>query len=293
MNLGGVGETTKPFRFGLGSVLLGLIFFSFCIPALGNDPTDPTSPNYQGAGKLKSKIKKAKRWRGSFTTLGFRSFDEFGETGAYYEGNFAYKLGKKWSTDVTVAYSHPFDLDAERSDRWEWEDVRFRLVNPSVWKSSNGRSNVALRMNYSAPVSGTSQDASSFGSVSVSAPFTYSKGRMLYILTPVLLGAYHEFETADVFGFTPNSPFGVALTGAVRVTLTKSLSLLGSSFIYTFFDYEGRNRNLTEVAASLQFKLSRKVVGSVGWRRRDRIVTNNSFFDDDALRTSASLTYIF
>lgn len=258
------------------------------------DPYDPSSPNYVGNKVAAKKNTSLIRFStASLSTFAGRSFDEFAETGIFYSGTVGFRVGKKWSSDVTVDYSHPLDLDAERPDRWELEDITLRAVRPNIWKSKSKRAYSSLQLALSLPTSGTSQDSSLQASFSASAPTAIRANKFTFILTPTLVVARHRFDTADVFGFEKNSPIGAAASGAVRYSITRKLAVLGSASIYTFWDYDGRNKNIQTLRASAQYAISKHWFGTFGYRWRDRVVTNNSVFDDDATLMSGSLTYTF
>ncbi len=258
------------------------------------DPYDPSSPNYVGNKVTAKKNKSLIRFStASLSTAAGRSFDEFGETAVFYSGTVGFRVGEKWSSDVTVDYSHPLDLDAERPDRWELEDVTLRAVRPNVWKSKDKSTYMSLQFALSLPTSGTSQDSGMRASASVRAPIAKRMGKATLIVTPTLVVANHRFDTADEFGFVKNSPYGAALSGALRYSITRKLAVLGAASIYTYWDYQSRNKNIQSLSASLQYSISNHWFGTFGYRWRDRIITNNSVFDDDTSRLSGSLTYTF
>jgi len=255
------------------------------------DPYDPSSPNYVGNS---SKVKVPK-YNATLSATAFQSVDtddEFAtEPGASYELLVGRYFNKNLRGDVTVGYSHPFDLDAERPDRWELEDITLRLLKPSVWKSDSKDQNLALIGSLRLPTSGTSQDASLFSQVRITAQYTYRHKKWTLSATPALSLAWHEFETEDEAGFLKNSPVGVTLGGAARYSITRKLGFVGSASVANLFDYDLNSRTVQTVAGSLQYLVNRKTFVALTARWRDRVLTNNSLFDDNASIVALSVGY--
>jgi hypothetical protein len=251
------------------------------------DPYDPSSPNYVGN---KAKVKRP-RFNASISASAFRSFDEFAEEGAYYEGIVGMYINDNLRSDVTVGYSHPFDLDAERTDRWELEDITLRLLRPSYWKSDSKSQNLAFIGSLTLPTSGTSQDASLYSRLRFTAQYTYRVGRYTFAATPSITAALHEFETADEDGFLRNNPLGVTAGGSVRYAISSKLGVLAAVSIASLFDYDFQNRNVQSISGAVQYALNKKVFLQLSGRWRDRVITNNSLFDDDASQVALTMVY--
>lgn len=251
------------------------------------DPYDPSSPNYVGN---KAKVKRPK-YNASISASAFRGLDEFAEEGAYYEGVIGTYLNKNLRGDVTVGYSHPLDLDAERTDRWELEDVTLRLLRPSIWKSDSKAQNLSLIGAMRLPTSGTSQDSGLYSSAAVTAQYTYRLKRFTFAAAPRLGLSLHEFETTDEAGFLKNSPVSLGVGGSVRYGITSKLGVVAAARITNLWDYDFNSRNVQTVAGSVQYAVNKKVFLVLSGRWRDRVITNNSLFDDDA--SSVALTMVY
>ncbi len=251
------------------------------------DPYDPSSPNYVG-NNAKVKIPK---FNASVSASAVRGLDEFDEESASYSGVIGMNINDNLRGDVSVGYSHPFDFDAERTDRWELDDVSLRLLKPSIWKSESKSQNVSLIGGLMLPTSGTSTDASLYSQVTLTARYTYRHKKFTYALSPTLVGALHEFETADEAGFRKNSPLGAAVSGSVRWGITRKFGVVAGASIYTLFDYDFNNRNIQSVSGALQYSVNKKMSLALSSRWRSRVITNNSLFDDDASRVALTLVY--
>jgi len=253
------------------------------------DPYDPSSPNYVGNS---SKVKVPK-YNANISATAFQSLDpeETIELGASYEFLVGRYFNKNLRGDVTVGYSHPFDLDAERPDRWEFDDVSLRLLKPSVWKSDSKNQNLALIGSLRLPTSGTSQDASLYSQARVTAQYSYRYKKWTLAATPTLSLAWHEFETADEDGFLKNSPLGVTVGGSARYGFNSKLGFVAAVSAVNLFDYDFNARTIQAVSGSLQYLVNKKTFIAVVARWRDRTVTNNALFDDSASLVGLNLGY--
>lgn len=258
-----------------------------------NDPYDPNSPNY--VGKVKSKEKQSfwSKLNGSFGLTFFDGIKEGGEQGLIYDALVGFKVSEKARGSISMSYSHPTDLDAERPDRWEWEDLSLRLIRPSLWVSSSKKDRVNFYGTLRLPTSGTSQDASLYSSLSLRAQYTHSFRKFIFSLSPTLVLAYHEYETADKIGFIKNSPLGLNLGASLRYQATSKLGANLSTSLYEYVDYDFNDYAVQTVAVSTDYALTSKTYLSAGIRWRDRVVTNNSLFDEDAVLAYTNLTYSF
>lgn len=251
------------------------------------DPYDPSSPNYVGN---KAKVKRP-RFNGSMSATAFRGLDEFAEEGAYYEGVLGFYVNDNLRGDVTVGYSHPLDLDAARTDRWEFEDVSLRLLKPSVWKSDSKAQNLALIGSLRVPTSGTSGDSGLYSAARVSAQYSYRFGKFTLAVVPSLGLSLHEFETADEAGFIKNAPLSLGASSSLRYSITRKLGIVAGLGLTSLYDYDFNNRNIQNVSGSIQYAVNNKTFLVLGMRWRDRIITNNALFDDDASAATLTLVY--
>lgn len=242
------------------------------------------------SNKNSVKIKKSK-YTASISASAVRGLDEFSEESAAYEGSVGMKINKDWSAGLTVGYSHPFDFDAERTDRWELEDVELSASRVSIWKSDSKKGNLSLGALILLPTSGTSSDSGMYSKVSVWTSYTHKVGRFTFGVTPQLVGAYHQFETTSESGFIKNSPLAVALGTSVGFKISKKWSLGAGAKVYSYFDYDFNNKNLQIFSGSLGYKATKKISLSLATAWRSRVITNNSLFDDDASSVSFTLTY--
>lgn len=268
----------------VGAVVLS---FGFEASAQSADPYDPNSPNYIGN---KAKIKRPK-WNSTISSSLFRSRDAASETGLYYQGVVGYYFNKKLRGDVTLGYSHSTDLVVANPDRWEFEDISLRLVRPNVWKSKNEKWSSTLIGRFDLPTSGTSQNASQYGRLRTSLQTVTRRGKFTFALVPTLTLAWHEFETRDRDGFIRNSPLALTFAGTARYGVTRRLGVVAAVGYTGVFDYDFNTVNVQVLSASVQYLINKKLFTSVGYRWRDRVLTNNSLFDDDASQLSLSIGY--
>lgn len=286
-------EDQKGLSLGM-KILKGLIYFlmvsTLPAAALASDPNDPTSPNYR---KSLEKVVKD-RWALSMMAQAGRAMQEFSETYVYYAATASYLLDEG-SLTFSADYIHPLDLDTANKDPWELGDPSVTYNSPMLFNFSLGNTkvNVLSRLSYLAPVSGTSRNTSSYGMVIGTLNAIASKGRFTFIASPSLLLSYHQYETADVFGYSPNSPVSARMTGTIRGQVSRGLSATVSGFIMNSWDYNGTGRLIQGVSSNLIYQVNKdfSVLAFASWR--DRVITTNSLFDDDTVQTGLGAIYMF
>lgn len=272
---------------------MGVVFF-LTIGALGSksfaqsaDPYDPNSPNYVG-NKAAISIPK---WNLNVSASTFRGQDEFSETGLYYQGVAGYRFNDKLRGDVSVDYTHTSDLDAENPDRWQFEDVTLRLLNPSFFKNEDRSFNLSLIGAVDLPTSGTSLNAGLYSRLRLSMQATKRWKRLTFAAVPTLGLSWHEFESSDRDGFIKNTPITAGLSLSTRYAFSSKLGALGALSYTELFDYDFQTQGVQSVSGSIQYLVSQKLFTSFTYRWRDRVITNNSLFDDDATMFILSMGY--
>jgi len=251
------------------------------------DPYDPSSPNYVGN---KAKIKRPK-WSASVSSTLFGTQDPASELGLFYDGVLGYFFNKNLRGDVTLSYSHTSDFNASQPSRWQFEDISLRLLRPSIWKSKNSKWSSTLISRLDLPTSQTSQNSGQFGRLNFSFQTVTRWKKFTFAFVPRLGLSWHEYETQDRDGVLKNSPLSGALSVSARYSLTKKIGFVVATGLTTLIDYDFNNQNVQVVSGSIQYLVNKKVFVSGGFRWRDRVVTNNSLFDDDASLMSLSIGY--
>lgn len=252
-----------------------------------SDPYDPSSPNYVG-NKAKVKLPK---WNANIEASLLRGFDKLSEEAAYYQALVGYSFSKSLKGNVMLGYSHPLDGDAENPDRWQLEDVRLQLTNPSIWKSESKAQNLSLVGSLSLPTSTTSQNAGQIFSSSIGARFSHRWSKFTFLASPRLVASWHQYETRDQDGYVKNSPLGLSFGLTLRYAVSRKAALLTGASLYSAFDYDFGNKNVQTVFGAVQYTLTKKSYLVLSARWRDRILSNNSLFDDDASMASLSFGY--
>lgn len=245
------------------------------------DPNDPTSPNYKG----KTSAVQRQKYTATISSTFGRGINEFSESFGAYSFSGGYNL-KKSSLTMNVDYRHPLDGDTDDTRQWRFDDVEMIWNAPALKPREVGgqKINFLPRLIYRAPVSETSQYASSYGSLIGTLVSMTNYGRFSFILTPQLHMSYHEFETADVAGFTNNVPLALAMSATVRMMVIKNLFITGSTFYYQGYDYDFGSQPTNGLSGNIFYQATPKLglVAYTSWR--DRVYSNNSLF---ASETSA------
>jgi hypothetical protein len=281
-------------KWGEGLRFLTLVAVGVFVLSLGSkgyaqsaDPYDPNSPNYVGN---KAKIKRPK-WSAAVSSTVFQTQDEAAETGLYYDAVVGYYFNKKLRGDVTMGYSHTADFDAENPDQWEFEDISLRLLMPNIWKSKSGGWSSTLITRLDLPTSNTSLNAGQLSRLRATLQTTTRWKKFTFAIIPTLGLAWHEFETQDRDGFVPNSPLSLSMAATARYAVTRKIGLVAAAGYTSLFDYDFETRNIQVLSGSLQYLVNKKVFTALNFRWRDRVLTNNSLFDDDANLLSFSVGY--
>ncbi len=268
--------------FNSGFKLLSIFCF-FSIVLLSTfgfaqtDPNDPTSPNYRGKSKTYQK-----KYFASFGATVGQGFDEFSEAFGVYSFSGSYALDKS-SITTNIEYSNPLDGDTADVAPWRFEDVEFVWNAPSLKPIILGGKTVTFspRVIYRAPVSDTARNAFSYGTLIGTLIGSLSEGRFTFIVSPSINLSYHEFDTANKAGTIKNIPLAGSIAATVRVTLVKNLFLTGSAFFYNGWDYDFNQIPVNGASSNIYYQVNPKLglTAYVSWR--DRVLTNNSLFDDE------------
>lgn len=258
--------------------------------AKASDPNDPTSPNYR---KSLEKVVKD-RWSLSLMSQAGRALQEFSETYVYYAASATYLLDKG-SLTFSADYIHPLDLDTANRDPWELGDPSLTYTSPMLFDFNVGSAkfNVMSRVTYLAPVSGTSRNSSTYGMLAGTLNAITSKGRFTFIAAPTLFLSYHQYETADVWGYNRNNPVSLRMMGTVRAQVSRAVSATFSGFLMNSWDYSGESRMTQGVSSNVIYQVNQQfsVLAFASWR--DRVITTNSLFDDDTVQTGLGAIYMF
>lgn len=254
------------------------------------DPNDPTSPNYKK--NLKSVV--TDRWSLSVMAQAGRAMQEFSESYAYYAASATYMLDKG-SLTLNADYSHPVDGVTDDTRPWRFGDPSITYNSPMLFDFNifKQKFNVMSRISYLAPASEASRNSSSYGFLIGTMNAVSSFGRFTLILSPSVFLSYHEYETADVFGFTPNSPLAVRGAATLRAQIIRDVSMTLTGFLHNFWDYESRSKLIQGVSSNLIYQVNTDLSVNAFVSYRDRIVTNNSLFDDDTVQTGFGIIYTF
>lgn len=210
-------------------------------------------------------------------------FDQFSESFGAYSFSGSYAIGSS-SFTLNAEYLHPLDGDTDDTNSWRFDDIDLVWNAPALKPITIGSQNINLapRLTYRAPISGTSQNARSYGTLIGTLIGVTNVGRFSFILSPRVNLSYHEFETADEIGEVKNSPVAASLVGAIRVTILRNLFLTGTAFYHHGWAYDFSSIPVNGASTNIYYQATPKVGLTAFASWRDRVYTNNSAFDDDA-----------
>lgn len=273
----------------LNKILFLVLFLTSHLVAFGQaDPTDPSSPNYRGANAVVDKF------TGTLGATVGQGYDEFSEAfGIYtFSGNYILDTG---SLTLNAEYTHPLDGDTDNLNNWQLEDLEIVYNAPSLKPVEFGARKINLRPRYAlfAPTSNASSKAGLRVRAVASLIEYTSISRFTFILSQSLSLSRHQFETVDQSGTIKNTPVSLSLAASIRATLIKNLMLTGTAFVVNSWAYDADYIPLTGLSSNLYYQATPTVglTAFVSWR--DRVLTNNSVFDDDASRMGLGIVKSF
>ena len=144
------------------------------------------------------------------------------------------------------------------------------------------------------PASTASQRSSLVTDATVGASLRYAPNDKI-IITPQL-GVYardYRYETADMAGRLANSPYGVSYGLAGSYVF---FSWLAGTVAYSQtqrYDFFSDWRTIQSVSGKLTANVSSTFSAYVGYRWRDRTITNDALFDDRKSLIFTGVSYAF
>lgn len=190
---------------------------------------------------------------------------------------------------VSTAYVAPTTFQAPSPERYQLQDTSVGWMNPNFKKI--GIANMDLITAVTLPTNEFSRIRGMVGQAfgALDTKFSFAKSG-LFIVRAGAQVSHYTYETADVFGTTPNSPYALITRGLIRYNFARKLMLQGLYQFSPTWDYNG-NRYLNQSAsASAIYYLNSQITASVGWSWADQYLTNNSLFDFAASQWTAGLS---
>ncbi len=228
-------------------------------------------------------------WDLTLMTEASKSLAEYTDWNGSVAADIAYKI-KDFDLGVGVAYLYPFDdkVTVTEDRQYGPEDLEltatYKDLIASPIRSLRPTSYVLL------PTSEVSQKATMMTTAAAGLLFSQQEKYFNWNTTHYLIGSAHQYETANAFGTSYNSPIGVSNSIGISRTFNK-ITLATSYSLYTYYNYANNTKNLQTYRASVRwlFQKDWSVTGYYRWR--DDVVSYLSAFNDDTSKAGLFLTY--
>lgn len=210
--------------------------------------------------------------------------DQFQEFGASYY----YQLPSSLLF-ASTSYVAPTTYESNQVERLQLQDSSIGWMNPNFYKL--GPANLDLVTAITLPTNEFSRIRGMYGQAfaAVDSKFSFAKSGLLILRTGTQVGHF-QYETANVFGTVPNTPYALIGRGLLRYTFARKLMLQGFFQFTPTWDYTGTQYLNQSASVSAIFFLNSQINASVGWSWADQSRTNNSLFDTAASQWTAGLS---
>lgn len=257
----------------------------------------------QGFSASEALLMSQSRWNTVLSQSFSRGLDEFNDT---YFSSTSLSLSYRLNTWSALALSTGYNTIALKDDGqfFSNEDPdpnRFGLSNtsvswsvPRIWSSQNKKTFLNYFLSTSLPTSRASQRSTLITSVSNGLTLRHRfQNRLLLSSFLSLRGSLHRKDTADVAGFSINSPVGLSYGAGLAYPI---LSRLITSLRYSQsqrLDYEDNIDVFQSVSVSANYIAAASLSIFAGYSYSDRIITNDEVFDDDRSSIFMGVSYAY
>ncbi len=255
----------------------------------------------QGLSIAESMLLSESPWGIFFNATATRGLDEYADTWSSENAlSLSYRIDDKSALGLSIGYEtliyenggSLFNNTDRDPDRFGLTDLDISYTRPKIW--SDKYNTLVWSSTLSFPSSRLSQRNSLTIEGATQLALRYRPNAKL-MLTPSLGTYYREYryDTANAFGTIANSPFGITygLSGAYTFnSLFIGTLFYGQTQRYDFFNDW---RTIQTAVAQLSANVTNTLNLSVGYRYRDRTVSNDSLFDDDRSIYYIGVGYVF
>jgi hypothetical protein len=229
------------------------------------------------------------KWDLSLETEASKSLAEYTDWSGYVSAEVG-RSYKKFDISGQLAYSYLFDdqVTVSEDTRYGLEDLEFLGVYQDVL--AHPLRSLKPFVGATLPTSEVSQNASLMGTLSGGVSYSQQESYFNWGTRHTVLASAYQYETANAFGTSYNSPLGVSNSlslwrGFKRLTLATSYSL------YTYYNFASHVKNLQTYRASVAWAFDKNWSATVFYRWQDQVVSYLSAFNDDTSKAGVFLTY--
>lgn len=191
-----------------------------------------------------------------------------------------YKIKPNWMSYLEAGYSTPISNNPEKTERYGISDVDLGLNVGQIYKNKYNftvGATTSLTLPTSTISKNSSLNAGWSGGLTTSTPLQYGFN---VSSSHILFANWYRYETADEAGYSYNYPFGYSNSIALRWS-KKSFYVSGSFGLTYLKDFADTEINIQSTRAAIGYSLTKIVSAEIYGRWKDRVLTNNSVFDED------------
>lgn len=267
-------------------------FMAAPITALGMSSARSRSNSVKMRASELGKKPNEQVWSGSVRTGMSKNQDEYSDYFSSTNFEISRALGNGKTLSVSTSYSQPVSDDQDKVKRYGIGDLDLSLGWDELYRFNESGS-LAGSIGFTGPSSRTSRLASMNGAFNGSLSTSWKLPQNFRFSTNHGLTLFsYQYDTANDDGDVYNSPFGTS-NGISLGWGANSFRITGSYSLYYTQNYAKTDIWVQSVGSSVSYSFTNSISAALGFSWRDRILTNNSLFDDDTTVTSLSVSYAF
>jgi len=232
----------------------------------------------------KTPTKKDKKWSISVSTSYGQGLDEFAKGFTYSSASMSYSFGEDDRYVSNIGLSHLYKIskyEDPNKPNSQLEDIELGVTDTKLFELPKQGFKISTSLGATLPTSLTSQKATMRGALDIGVRFSqkFRYGSLSQGNTLILYN--HEYKTADEFGSRYNSQYVLVNSLGYNLPFLKKLSWNIGAKLATVRNYNAKVINVQTYSSGFSYNFIDSYVLSVSYRTKDRIITNNSLFDDD------------
>ncbi|MBT4760997.1 MAG: hypothetical protein HOO06_04800 [Bdellovibrionaceae bacterium] len=272
--------------------LLCLFSFASVTPIFAQDKNSKSSPSSTERSSTTESLKdikkeKKSRYSGSVNWSLSKNNDYYSDYFTDINPNLSYEVSERLSLSISSSYSQPVSQYDDKVKRHQLGDTSISMSGPIEFKDYTSVK-VSASLGLGIPTSKASNFASKRFDLSTGLSLETSISNFDVSTSHELSYSNFKYETSDATGSTYNAPFGLSNS----LSISKKIGAFGISqslALYHTKNFANSTININIFNTSVSYTVSEKISASLSFNRKDRILTNNSYFDDDNTTISMAL----
>jgi len=217
-----------------------------------------------------------------------RGFDEYADYFTTLGASLSYRMTNTLIFRGEAEYQHTFTEYEERHTD-SMEDTVFSISSPTVYRHYESGFNMDGGVKLRLPTSKVSRRTGLRFASGAGLNLSFPIGRAKLIQSNSYTYYNQQYDTADVAGLEPNPIHGVGVGLGLSLQLTHWLTWSVGGHLHTLWDLEGDRDQIEIFASSLELQIDQIWSFSMGIQSTNKILSNNSLFDEDTTVLSIGL----